>query len=49
MRDYKRNPRIIKRYKKEIYLAIKVNKDNRPISIYNLKKEDQNTHDFVRQ
>ncbi len=24
MRDYKRNPRIIKRYKKEIYLAIKI-------------------------
>ncbi len=48
MRGYKRNPRIIKRYKKEMYLAIRVDRNNEPISIYNLKEEDQNTHDFVR-
>ena len=48
MRGYKRNSRIIKRYKKEMYLAIRVNKDNRPISIYDLEEEGQNTHDFVR-
>ena len=48
MRDYKRNPRIIERYKKEMYLVIRVDRDNGPISIYNLKEEGQNIHDFVR-
>ena len=48
MRDYKRNPRIIKRYKKEMYLAIRVDRDNGPIFIYDLEEEGQNIHDFVR-
>jgi len=48
VRGYKRNPRIIERYKKEMYLVIRIDRDNGPISIYDLEEEGQNTHDFVR-
>ncbi len=39
VRGYKRNPRIIERYKKEIYFAIRVDRDNGLISIYDFEEE----------
>jgi len=39
VRGYKRNSRIIERYKKEMYLVIRVDRDNELISIYDFEEE----------